>query len=318
MSEVLDITQVIASLLKAESILILCHKNPDGDTVGSSAALCHALKKLGKTAAVLCADPIPERYAYMDIPMFDGEFDPKYITAVDVAGMQLFGDAVSRYTRHIDLCIDHHPSNGGYADTMLLDGTAAATAELMYSLICAMGVEISPLIANCLYTGVATDTGCFKFANTTARTHEVAASLIECGADIQTLNNILFENKSRRRLNIERIALENITYYFDDRCAVMVLTKEQIAESGADGTDLEGITGIPRTIEGVKVGVTMRQQPTGSYKVSVRTEIGVNASDICRHLGGGGHAQAAGCEILGSLENARAALLSEVEKALAE
>lgn len=102
----------------------------------------------------------------------------------------------------------------------------------------------------------------------------------------------------------------------EERCAIIYLTREQIEQTGADGTDLEGITAIPRMIEGVQVGVTMRQQPGGSYKVSVRTITGVNASDICARLGGGGHAQAAGCEILGSLENAKSALLAEVEKVL--
>ncbi|MEG1381838.1 MAG: DHHA1 domain-containing protein, partial [Ruthenibacterium sp.] len=142
------------------------------------------------------------------------------------------------------------------------------------------------------------------------------AKLIDAGAQLVRLNNALFENKSRRRIEAERLALQNLEYYFDGRCAVVCLTKEQISATGADGTDLEGITGISRSIEGVQVGITMRQQPTGSYKVSVRTEVGVDASGICAPLGGGGHKQAAGCEILGSIENAKAALLAEVGRAL--
>lgn len=316
MSEILEIAQVISRLLKAQNILLLCHKNPDGDTLGSASALCAALQQMGKTVAILCADAISSRYAYMEIPLFHEEFKPEYIVAVDVAGIQLFGDAVAAYSARVDLCIDHHPSNSGYADSMLLEGNAAATAEIMYDIICALGATLTPKIANCLYTGISTDTGCFKFANTTARTHEIAAKLIEAGAEVVKLNNILFENKSRSRLAAEGMALQNLEYYFDGRCAVVCLTKEQITETGADSTDLEGITGIPRAIEGVQVGITMRQQPTGSYKVSVRTEVGVDASAICAHLGGGGHKQAAGCEILGSTENAKSALLAEVEKAL--
>ena len=277
MSEILDIAAALSRLLKAENVLLICHKNPDGDTIGSAAALYWALKGLGKTVAVLCADPIPSRYDYMDIGLYTGQFTPGYTVAVDVAGIQLFGDSIAEYTRRIDMCIDHHPSNSGYADCMLLDGDAAATAEIIYELLTAIGTEITPTIADCLYTGLSTDTGCFKFANTTARTHEIAAKLIT---------------------------------------ATVYLTKEQIAETGADGTDLEGITSLPRMIEGVEVGITIRQQPTGSYKVSVRTVTGVDASAICAHLGGGGHKQAAGCELLGSLDNAKAALLTEVEKAL--
>lgn len=316
MSEILDIASALSRLMKAENILLICHKNPDGDTIGSAAALCRALRGLGKTAAVLCADPIPARYDYMEIERFTGQFTPGYTVAVDVAGIQLFGDAISAYTRRIDMCIDHHSSNAGYADCMLLDASAAAAAEVVYELLTALGIEMTPQIADCLYTGVSTDTGCFKFANTTARTHAIAAKLIEAGANHVRLNMILFESKSRGRVAIERLALESLEYSFDGRCALIYLTKEQIAQAGADNTDLEGITALPRMIEGVQVGITIRQQPAGSYKVSVRTVPEVDAAAICAHLGGGGHRQAAGCELLGSLDNARAALLAEVEKAL--
>ena len=126
MSEILDIAAALSRLLKAENVLLICHKNPDGDTIGSAAALYWALKGLGKTVAVLCADPIPARYDYMDIGLYTGQFTPGYTVAVDVASIQLFGDSIAEYTRRIDMCIDHHPSNSGYADCMLLDGDAAA------------------------------------------------------------------------------------------------------------------------------------------------------------------------------------------------
>ena len=316
MSELIDITAAISCLLKAENILLLCHKNPDGDTIGSAGALYWALRKLGKTVALLCADPIPTRYSYMNLTMFAGEFVPQYIVAVDVAGVQLFGDALNDYAKCIDLCIDHHPSNSGYADYMLLDETAAATAEIMYEVILTLGISPEGIIADCLYTGVSTDTGCFKFSNTTARTHSIAAKLMEAGANTVFLNDALFESKSRRRLEIEKLALENMRFHFDGRCALTYLTREEIAKTGADGTDLEGITSIPRTIEGVDVGVTLRQLETGSYKISVRTAQGHDASAICARLGGGGHRQASGCEIIGGLDNAKSAILAEVEKEL--
>ncbi|MBP8855681.1 MAG: bifunctional oligoribonuclease/PAP phosphatase NrnA, partial [Oscillospiraceae bacterium] len=287
MSELIDITAAISCLLKAENILLLCHKNPDGDTIGSAGALYWALRKLGKTVGLLCADPIPTRYSYMNLTMFAGEFVPQYIVAVDVAGVQLFGDALNDYAKRIDLCIDHHPSNSGYADYMLLDETAAATAEIMYEVILTLGISPEGIIADCLYTGVSTDTGCFKFSNTTARTHSIAAKLMEAGANTVFLNDALFESKSRRRLEIEKLALENMRFHFDGRCALTYLTREEIAKTGADGTDLEGITSIPRTIEGVDVGVTLRQLETGSYKISVRTAQGHDASAICARLGGG-------------------------------
>ncbi len=315
MNELLDLAGVLSRLLKAERILLLCHKNPDGDTLGSAAALYWALKKLGKEeVAVLCADLIPARYDYMKIERFEGQFEPGYVVAVDVASIQLFGDEVRKYSERVDLCIDHHASNSGYAGELYLDADAAATAEIIYELIGKMGVEIDPLLADCLYTGLSTDTGCFQFGNTTARTHIIAAALMEAGANIRDLNMLLFGTKSRGRLAIERIALANLEYYFDDRCALIYMTREQIESTGVEASDLESITSLPRQIEGVQVGVTLRQQPSGSYKISVRTVPGVDACAICRRLGGGGHDQAAGCELVGGLDNAKAAVLAEVER----
>ena len=141
MTEQLNVQQMAERLCAADNILVLCHKNPDGDTIGCGSALCHALKALGKTAAVLCSDAVPSRYSFTAPVPFRGEFEPKTVVAVDVASVQLFGEnnGVPQYTRHVDLCIDHHTGNSGYADFTLLDGNAAATAELLYEVISEMG-----------------------------------------------------------------------------------------------------------------------------------------------------------------------------------
>ena len=208
MTEQLNVQQMAEKLLAADNILILCHKNPDGDTVGCGSALYYALLALEKHAAVLCADPIPGRYAFTNPRLFKGEFEPQIVVAVDVASVQLFGEGngVPQYTRHVDLCIDHHAGNSGYAEFTLLDGSAAAAAELLYEVICAMHVEITPHIADCLYTGLSTDTGCFKFSSTKASTHITAAKLMEAGAHVEELNTLLFDTKSRERMEAERIA----------------------------------------------------------------------------------------------------------------
>ena len=318
MTQSVDHETVVSRLLGADDILILCHKNPDGDTLGSGAALCLALRRLGKTAAVLCSDPIPAMYAFLPITVFDGSFAPRFVVAVDVAGIQLFGDKnnMPRYAEHVDLCIDHHASNSGYAYESLVDGSAAAAAELLTSLIPELGVELTPDIASCLYTGLATDTGCFRFTNTTAATHRAAARLIEAGADVATLNERLFECRSHARMEAERMALESLEYYYGDRCAMICLTWDQIQAAGVAGAELEDLTSLPRSIEGVEVGLTLRQQKDGSYKISVRTGNQTNACSIARRLGGGGHPRAAGCEISGNLDNAKHAILDEVKKEL--
>ncbi|HJC55407.1 MAG TPA: bifunctional oligoribonuclease/PAP phosphatase NrnA [Candidatus Gemmiger stercoravium] len=318
MTESVDRQTAVMRLRSAQDILILCHKNPDGDTIGCAGALYLALKSLGKNAAILCSDPIPSLYGYMELRLYDASFTPGFVVAVDVASIQLFGDRnnVQKYAAHVDLCIDHHASNSGYAYETLLDPGAAAACELMIDVIEEMGVTLDPSIASCLYTGIATDTGCFRFSSTTAHTHQAAARLIEAGADLAMLNARLFESRSRARIEIERMALESLEYFFDGRCAMIYLTWDQIVTSGVPGAELEDLTSLPRSIEGVEVGLTLRQQKDGSYKISIRTAGTVDACAVARHLGGGGHSRAAGCEISGNLDNARFAVLEEVRKEL--
>lgn len=318
MTETVDCRTAAARLRGADKVLILCHKNPDGDTVGSAGALCKALQSLGRTAAVLCSDPIPKMYDYMNIATFDGSFTPAFVVAVDVASIQLFGEKnnVQDYAAHVQLCIDHHSSNSGYAYETLVDGTASATCELLVELLDELAVPITPEIAACLYTGIATDTGCFRFTNTTAATHRAAAALIEAGADVESLNERLFECRSHARMAAERMALESLEFYYEDRCALICLTWDQIQAAGVAGAELEDLTSLPRSIEGVEVGLTLRQQKDGSYKISVRTGHNTNACSIARRLGGGGHSRAAGCEISGNLDNAKHAILDEVKKEL--
>ena len=223
MTEQLNVQQMAQRLRSSDNILILCHKNPDGDTIGSGSALYYALKELDKNAAVLCSDEIPSRYAFTNARQFRGEFEPETIVAVDVASVQLFGENndLPRYSRHVDLCIDHHAGNSGFADFTLVDSTAAAAAELLYQVIVAMDVPVTPHIADCLYTGVATDTGCFRFSSTTANTHLTAAKLIEAGCHVEELNTLLFDTKPRARMEAERIARNHLEYHLEGRCALI-------------------------------------------------------------------------------------------------
>ena len=318
MTEPLNVEQAAAMLRNADNILILCHKNPDGDTIGCGSALYYALASLGKTAAVLCSDPIPRRLSYTRPRLFRGEFEPGLVVAVDVAGTQLFGDSglMPSYSRRVDLCIDHHAGNNGYAQYTLLNPEAAAAAELLWEVIEAMGVQLDSQMADCLYTGLATDTGCFRFANTKAKTHRVAARLMEAGARVEELNTLLFATKPRGQMEAQRIARSHLEYALDGRCALIWLDRDEIEASQADPSDLEELTALPIGIEGVKIGLTFRQQPGGSWRVSIRTANGVDAVAVARRLGGGGHLRASGCELLGTLDNAKSAVLAEAKAVL--
>ena len=310
-------TKETANLLcEQDNILILCHKNPDGDTLGSAAGLMHALIKRGKVCAVLCNDEIHPKYDFLGLELFRGQFTPEYIVSVDVADQKLFGDNVLPYSENVDLCIDHHPSNTGYARVVCCDGALPAAAQLMVSVVEDMGVEIDKTIADCLYTGLMTDTGCFKYSATTSETHRIAAKLLDAGADHNMIATTFFMSRSRKTIELEKYALNTLEYLYDGRCALIVLPKDILDKVDAKPGDIEGISAIPRSIEGVDVGITIRQIDDSKFKISVRTSENANACEIAQGLGGGGHTRAAGCEIICSLEGAKNAILREVETAL--
>lgn len=314
MSEPVSRSQAAAMLRDADRILILTHNYPDGDTLGSGFALCRALRAAGKTARVECSDKIPEKYGFLYENMErGGDFEPEFICAVDTADVRLLGERLSVYSERVDLCIDHHGSNTRYAKKHLLMPEYAATAMIIAEVIRELGVEIDRDMASCIYTGIATDTGCFKYANTTAYTLRMAADMLDCGINSEFINRTMFDVKSRARVELERLALDNMRFYLNDRCAIMRIMKDMIEKSGAGEDDMEGLAPLPRQIEGVHVGVTMREKRDGTFKVSVRTGNHADASAICARLGGGGHIRAAGCTVDGPADRAVETILEAVK-----
>ena len=316
MSDRVTVSQAVALLREADRILILTHHFPDGDTLGSGYALCRALHALGKQARVACSDPIPEKYAYMWEGMEEQDFEPAFVCAVDVADANLLGEKLQPYAEQTELCIDHHASHRSYEKRLLLDADMGATAMLILQVIEELGVAVDVVMADCLYTGIATDTGCFKYSNTTPLAHRMAAQLMEAGAHVESINRAMFDIKSRARIALEQEALQSMLFYADGRIAVMKITEEMMKTSGACEGDMEGLSPLPRQIEGVWVGATLRRKEDGSYKVSVRTGAHADASEICVLLGGGGHARAAGCTLTGSEEEVTAQLLKAIGEAV--
>lgn len=305
-------------LLKKDDILILTHRFPDGDTLGSGYGLCLALQSKGKNAMVSCSDPIPEKYGYFTSKPKRQEFEPKFIVSTDIADTQLLGDKLSVYSDRIDLCIDHHGSNTHFAKKWYVDAGAAATTQIIAKIIKLMNAEITPDIANCIYTGLSTDTGCFRYTNATAETYRTAADMIEHGADAAAINRIMFDTKSRARLEIERRVLDSMEFFANGKCAVAYATLKMISDSKARDSDMEGIAAMARQVEGVMVGVTVREQPDNKYKISLRTVDGLDASKICAYFGGGGHKAAAGCTLSGTLDEVKKKIVGVVCRAIEE
>ncbi|NLM61042.1 MAG: bifunctional oligoribonuclease/PAP phosphatase NrnA [Clostridiales bacterium] len=315
----LSVQQTSRYLIERDNYIIITHANPDGDTCGSAAALCAALRKLGKTAHVLPNSTITDRYhqyirPYLIAEDMDASFyDTGTVVTVDVADTALFSKEAEPFSSRVDLCIDHHPSNRRYSKYLLLDADAAAAGELILDLICDIGIELDGEIALPLYLAIATDTGCFRFSNTTPRTFRAAARLLETGIDFMEINTSFFDTRSKTRLLIEQKIFENLRYYNNETTALAVLTKKLMSDIGAKEEDVENLSSFLRSIEGVNIGVLIRERENDTWKISVRTGPGANASNICMALGGGGHERAAGCTYTGTLEDAVSAILQSIE-----
>ncbi len=314
-----DLVSVCDFLRDRDNFVILTHSNPDGDTLGSAFGLGMVLTAMDKNVRVLCPDNIPSKYGYFTKFLNQTEKSAEEtVIAVDVADTKLLGKLEEKYKEGIELCIDHHISNKLFAKLTYLDGEAAANCQCIYDIAICLGVRVDSKIALALYTGISTDTGCFRFSNTTAKTLRIAADLMETGIDTAEINRIMFETKSKGRLSLEKMAVEGIEYHFNDECAIVTVTREMLSETGCQDDEIEGVTSLSRSIEGVKVGVTVREKKEGGYKASVRTYPPVDASAICKKMGGGGHIRAAGCQFDKdfTLAGVKKEILSHIKPAL--
>lgn len=311
---IIELSSAAEFLKNNNNFLILTHGHPDGDTLGCGLALKEALVSIGKTCRVYCGDPVPAKFGYMGQTDSD-DFIPNKIVAVDVADTKLLGKAFEeKYADKVDLCIDHHGSNRLYAKNTLLDSNAAAACEIILQVIRELDVEITKSIADCIYTGLTTDTGCFRYSNVTPRTMRMAADMIEAGADNAKINTVMFETKTKTYVALERLALDGMKMYFDDKCAFITITQEMFRKTGSDESEVDAIAALPRQIEGVVVGITMREKTDGTFKVSMRSSETADVSEICATMGGGGHPRAAGCTVDGDIENATQTVLENVKK----
>lgn len=295
----IDVKQAAEFLKENDDYLIMTHASPDGDTLGCGYALCGALQRIGKRAMVVCPEEIPKKFEYLFAAAQKQEFEYKTVVCVDVADTKLLGEMKS-VGDTAALCIDHHLSNTGYAERTLVRPEYAAACELVYEVICALGVEFDKALAECIYTGTATDTGCFKFSNTTAQTHIIAAEMIKCGADFARINYIHFDLKTQGRIKLEQEILKNIRYYANGRVALISVPLSLLENlDDVDSDDVGALSNIPRQIEGVDIGICVKEKKPGVFKSSIRTSKLVNAAEICMKFGGGGHERAAGCSFSG-------------------
>ena len=302
-------------LKEHDGYLLVTHIRPDGDTLGSAAALCHILRRMGKVAYVYGNPETTASYAPYTAPYIAPKsFAPDCVVGIDLASERLFPKGFSADTV-FSLCIDHHPTNTGYAKNLFCIAEKASCGEV----ILLLAKELTGLdehLASLLYIALSTDCGCFVYGNTTAETHRAAAELIEAGADYKSLNRALFRTFSLSRLTLEGLLYSHMKSYADGKVIVATLTRTMLKQAGATEDDCEDIASLAGRVGGCVVSVTIRELESGVCKVSLRSAESFDCAALCALHGGGGHRMASGCTIYETPEKTREIIVGDILEAL--
>ncbi len=310
----IDVNECAQFIQTHDNFLLITHRRPDGDTLGSAGALCLALRSIGKTAFLIKNSETIDKYAeYVADLEADENYKPDTIVSVDMAAETMFPKNFEAETIH--LCIDHHVSNTFYAEKVLLNENKAACGELVFEVCEAIGAKIDKRCAELLYIAITTDTGCFQYLNTSPDTLRTAARLMEIGADCGTIVSTFFRKISRARMKLEAMIYESIRSYKDGEINIVIISKAMIEAAEAGENDCDDLAGIAGRVEGSKCSVTIKEVDENSCKVSVRSGKDVNAGEVCAKFGGGGHPMAAGCFMKYSTEKSRELLVEAILEA---
>ncbi len=306
-------------LLTMDDVLILVHRNPDGDCLGAAYALKRAFENMGRRVCVAATGTVDRNLRGIT----DGaeelkpRFLPSVIVAVDVATQQMLGPELMSYADSVDYNIDHHYTNTEYARCNIVNGDASSAGEVLFDLFSECGVEIDDVMAEKLYAAIAFDTGCFRFSNTTAHTHAVTAELLTHSFNAPAVVRQMFDIVPLRQLKMEAAALKAVRLYCNGAVVLLPITRSMLEENGALDEDVAGMVSLIRRIEGAKVCATLKETKEGDVKVSLRSADDVfDVSAVAAVFGGGGHIKASGCLIKCGIEEAEKRLLSAIESRL--
>ncbi|MBB1552628.1 MAG: bifunctional oligoribonuclease/PAP phosphatase NrnA [Clostridiales bacterium] len=313
------IDQILKCIKKSKNIVIVTHENPDGDAVGSSLAMYHALKGLKKNVDII----IPE-YAkcFNELPGIDEvikESDKVYDLAIslDAATDKLLNVWV-KYFREADqrIVIDHHSTNTMFGDINYVDLSAPACAQVVYMLIKHYRWKITPEIGTCIMAGIITDTGGFQYSGVSKDTFNIAAELLDVGVNISKVYKKVFDTKTKSSFELRRIAIDRMEFLEDGKIAFTYVTNEDERKVNAGVGDYEGIVSEGRSVEGVEVSIFLHELKDGEFKISLRSNSYVNVSDVCIMFGGGGHIRAAGAKMTADPLVIRDKVVNEVKRQL--
>jgi phosphoesterase RecJ-like protein len=310
----------IGDVLRAsQTVAVLTHVRPDGDAIGSQLAMVLALQKLGKTVVAYNEDGLPDTFAFLTgseivtkPPAQPSDFD--VLLALDTAAKNRLGTAIQGVGAYKTLVnIDHHASNPGYGDLNYIDVQAPATGQIIYELLHDQKLPFFSAIADALFVAISTDTGSFRYQNTTAQTFEIAGKLVEAGVDLATISNRVYESYPKRRILLLGRLLNDATFHANDRIATFSLTEETKQRLAIDPADIDGLIDVIRSIDTVVVAIFFEELPDQRVRISVRSkDPKIDANRICSTWGGGGHQLAAGARIGGTLEEVRTKVINHV------
>lgn len=311
----------VVKLIKShQSFLITTHVNPDGDGLGAESALFLALRKLGKKVQVVNHDHLPKRFSYLAFTPHYQKSDtipPHEVCFVlDAGDFTRIRENVRREEFGTLVNIDHHYSNDHYGDYNLVMPEAAATGEVVYNLIKALKVKVDKGIAEGVYTSIVTDTGRFRYPNTTPHIFRLAAELEEAGADISHISEHIFGDISREAMELNRLALASIQVSSGGAIGSMTLTLDDFLKSGASDDDTENLINVVRNLDTVQIAIFLKERPDGRIKLSLRSKNGINVADIAKFFHGGGHAYASGAVLPGPLDKALQAVMKACQNVL--
>ncbi len=312
--------QVIKLLTREKSFYLLSHVLPDGDSVGSLLALGEALQQLGKRVKMFIPGKVPYKYEFLEGSreisadlLFDG---CSTVVALDCSDLGRTGELRHQIENvPVLINIDHHISNQLFGTVNLVDASASATGEIVFELLSAMEVNLTPSIATALYVALATDTGSFKFDNTTSQTHRIAAALIEQGVHPGAISPRIFDLHPLPYFLLLKEVLSTLELYCGQRIAVLTASRDMLDRCRAREEDMDGIVNYSRNIEGVELGLLFYTGKNQEVKVGFRSAK-IDVSRLAEKFNGGGHAKAAGCRVEGSYPEVKARVLAEAEALL--
>jgi len=314
--------EIISVLKNAENIVILPHIDADGDAIGSSLALALSLKATGKKVKVLMEEDVPVVYGFLpgleltevytvDYTVYDA------VVALDTGDIGRMGYRKEVFEKGAETVnIDHHSTNSEFADYNFVQTSSSAVGEIIYQLLKQMKLELTKETATCLYTAITTDTGGFRYSNTTPLTHQIAADLIIHGAVVADISQKVFDTVSYGKVKLMGLAASTLELLENGKVSAIYITPGMMKEAGAREEDCDGIVNLGRSIRGVQVALMLRQWEGNEVKVNFRSNGSFDVASLASMYGGGGHKKAAGCIVRGSLDEVKKKLMADIRDKL--